>query len=223
MGAQKLFITGTDTGVGKTRVAATLLRVLAARGARAVGMKPVASGAEPGQQNEDVAALVAASSVKAPLEWVNPYCFAPPIAPHLAAREAGVSVSIPRLVAACQALGQQADWVVVEGAGGLCVPLDGRHDFRDLVRALGAPVLLVVGLRLGCINHAVLTAEAIRAAGLPWTGWVANQIDPAMLRAGDNLETLRALLPEPFLGICPWQCREDGWLDLAALKISRSE
>jgi len=206
MSSPTFFVTGTDTGVGKTHVAAALLRAFAARGLRAVGMKPVAAGAQPGQPNEDVLALRAAGNVDAPLADINPYCFLPPIAPHIAAGEVGVDIDFGTLAAAHARLAMRADVVVVEGAGGWRVPLGAEGDMADLAARLGGAVILVVGLRLGCLNHAVLTAEAIRARGLPWAGWVANRIDPDMARAEENLATLRGILPGPCLGeldYCP--------------------
>jgi dethiobiotin synthetase len=202
-----LFVTGTDTGVGKTLVASTLLRAFALSGLRAVGMKPVATGCHADthdRANEDVAALVAASNVDAPIDLINPYCFEPAIAPHLAAQRAGSSISLARIRACYLSLASLADRVVVEGAGGLLVPLNFREDSRDLVRLLKLPVVLVVGMRLGCLNHALLTAEAIRSRGLTFAGWVANRIDPAMPRFEDNLETLRQKLAAPLIAIMPF-------------------
>jgi dethiobiotin synthetase len=195
-------VTGTDTGVGKTLVACALLHAFAARGLRAIGMKPVAAGASLDSGallNEDVAALVAASSVAAPRELQNPYCFAPPIAPHIAAAHAGVEIDIARVHAAYASLAARADVVVVEGAGGFRVPLGDAVDTADLARLLGLPVVLVVGVRLGCLNHALLTADAIGAAGLPIAGWVANHIDPDMPHATENVQTLQARLRAPLL------------------------
>lgn len=199
--ARTLFVTGTDTGVGKTRIATALIRQYAARGVRVVGMKPVAAGAEPGRLNEDVDALIAASSVQAPLADVNPYCFAEPIAPHIAAQREGVVIDIGHIAAAHARLARRAEVVVVEGAGGWRVPLSDTQDMADLAAALGGAVVLVVGMRLGCLNHAVLTADAIRARGLPWAGWVANRIDPHMACADANLASLHHLLPGPCLGV----------------------
>jgi len=169
-----IFITGTDTGVGKTLVASALLRAFALSGLRAVGMKPVATGCHPNapdRANEDVVALVAASNVDASIDLINPYCFEPAIAPHLAAKQAGTSISLTRIRECYLALGGLADRIVVEGAGGLLVPLGPHADWGDVVRILELPVVLVVGMRLGCLNHALLTAEAIRSRGLPFAGW----------------------------------------------------
>jgi dethiobiotin synthetase len=202
-----VFVTGTDTGAGKTLVASALLRAFAVSGLRAVGMKPVATGCRAGahdRANEDIAALLAASNVAAPIDLVNPYCFEPAIAPHIAAQQAGSSISLTHIRECYLALIGLADRVVVEGAGGLLVPLGPREDWSDLVKLLDLPVLLVVGMRLGCINHALLTAEAICSRGLPFAGWVANRIDPAMPFFEDNVETLRRRLPAPLLGIMPF-------------------
>ncbi len=202
-----LFITGTDTGAGKTLVASALLRAFAHSGLRAVGMKPVATGCRAealDRANEDVAALLAASNVHAAIDLVNPYCFEPAIAPHLAAQQAGYCISLAHIRDCYLALAGLADRVVVEGAGGLLVPLGPREDWGDLVKLLDLPVVLVVGMRLGCLNHALLTAEAIRSRGLPFAGWVANRIDPGMPYFEENLETLRRKLPAPLIGIMPF-------------------
>jgi dethiobiotin synthetase len=201
-----IFVTGTDTGVGKTLVATALLRAFARSGLRAVGMKPVATGCRAeaeNRANEDVAALIRASNVRAPIDLINPYCFEPPIAPHLAARRAGGSISRARICDSYTSLARLADVVVVEGAGGLLVPLNGEDDFADLAQALRLPLVLVVGMRLGCLNHALLTAEAISNRGLPLAGWVANRIDATMSCFDENLETLRARLPAPLIGSVP--------------------
>jgi len=193
-----VFITGTDTGVGKTLVAAALLRALAACGARVAGMKPVAAGIDAGEaSNADVAALAAADGLPLPLRDRNPYGFVPAIAPHLAAQEAGVSIDIDVIVASFARLRAHADFIVVEGAGGVLVPLDRDHDMLDLAAALDLPVLLVVGLRLGCINHALLSAQAIAARGLPLAGWIANAAGPSMLHEQANIDTIAAHLGQP--------------------------
>ena len=204
------FVTGTDTGVGKTLVACALLRGLARRNLRVAGMNPVAAGARliAGRLvNDDVIALCQASTVAAPADAVNPYCFEPPIAPHIAAAQAGVTIDIERLRKAYMALAGIADCVVVEGAGGFRVPLGPVTDTADLAARLGLPVVLVVGMRLGCINHALLTAQAVAGAGLRLAGWVANQIDPHMLNATENVETLRDRLRSPLLGCVPYAAR----------------
>jgi dethiobiotin synthetase len=202
-----LFVTGTDTGVGKTLIACALLKRFASEGLRAVGMKPVAAGCERVSTrlvSADVASLVAASNVDAPRVAVNPYCFEPPVAPHIAAQSARNPIVVQAIVRAYATLEAMADRVVVEGAGGLLVPLNDREDFGDLVRILGLPVVLVVGLRLGCLNHALLTAEAIRNRGLTLAGWVANTLDPDMKGLEQNLDCLRQRLGAPALGVVPF-------------------
>ena len=203
-----IFITGTDTGVGKTRFAAALLEGLRARGIRAVGMKPVAAGCERvdgAWLNEDVALLRTASGVAAPMDLINPYLLREPTAPHIAAAREGRRIELAPIVAAYRELARLADWVVVEGVGGFRVPLNAREDTADLAVALGLPVLLVVGARLGCLNHALLSAEAIRSRGLPLAGWVANRVDPAMPAYLENRQALSAALSGPCLGELPWQ------------------
>jgi len=205
--AQGVLVTGTDTGIGKTLVACALLQAFCAAGVRAVGMKPVAAGCEARAGrlvNEDVTALVAASNVAAPEDLVNPYRFRPAIAPHLAAAQAGEAISLDRIRDAYAGLCQRADRVVVEGAGGLLVPLGAGKDFRDLAALLALPVILVVGMRLGCLNHALLTAEALQARGLRLAGWFANSLEPAMPEFEGNLLALRERLQGPLLGVLPY-------------------
>ena len=179
-----------------------MLHAYAARGLRVIGMKPVAAGAafvNGAWVNEDVAQLLAASNVRAPLEAVNPYCFEQAIAPHIAASINKKTININKLQDSCARLSVLADIVVVEGAGGFCVPLNDHESSADLARALALPVVLVVGMRLGCLNHALLTAEAIRARGLTLTGWVANHIDAAMPQADANVASLEARLNAPLI------------------------
>lgn len=203
--ARGIFVTGTDTGVGKTRIAVALLEALVARGVRAVGMKPVAAGIDPGLAvNADVAALLAAGSVAAARADVNPYALAAAIAPHVAAAREGVDLDLATIAAAYRRLAERADAIVVEGAGGALVPLDARCDMLDIARVLSLPVLLVVGIRLGCLNHARLSALAIGARGLVLAGWIANRIDPAMEAADESVATLAATLPAPLVADCPW-------------------
>jgi dethiobiotin synthetase len=202
-----IFVTGTDTGVGKTVVSCGLLRAACGRGLRAVGMKPVAAGAEMhGNEwvNEDVAALRAAGNVAAPASEVNPYCFAPPIAPHIAAAEAGIAIDVDVIAAAYEALRRRADLVIVEGAGGYLVPLGPALDMAALAERLALRVVLVVGMRLGCINHALLTADAIRARGGALAGWVANHLEPDMDRGESNVAALVDRLRTPLLGRVPY-------------------
>ncbi|MEO6319773.1 MAG: dethiobiotin synthase [Polaromonas sp.] len=207
-----LFVTGTDTGVGKTRVSAALLHALSAHHSRVVGMKPVAAGTELINGvlgNEDVVALRAASTCAVPPELDNPVLLPDAVSPHIAAARAGVKIDIAHLVACHRALETLADAVVVEGAGGFLVPLSDLETGADLAQALSLPVVLVVGLRLGCLNHALLTLEAIRARGLTLAGWVANHIDPAMLAQQDNIAFLRQKLQAPLLATIPYQSVAD--------------
>ena len=202
-----IFVTGTDTGVGKTVVAAGLVRLAARSGRRVVGLKPIASGAErtpEGLRNEDALALAAESSVQLPYALTNPLCFEPAIAPHIAAAEAGVAITVPELVAWYGRATAQADLAIVEGAGGWRVPLHPEGFLSDLPEQLGLDVLLVVGLRLGCLNHARLTLEAIERSGrCRYVGWIGNRIDPAFARLDENLATLTRLLGGPPLAVIP--------------------
>jgi dethiobiotin synthetase len=201
-----LFVTGTDTGVGKTLFSTALLLRLGAEGIRAAACKPVAAGCrrEGGQWvNEDAALLAAAAPHGAALATVNPVALEPAIAPHIAAAEAGVALEPGALVAACHAAGQGAEFLVVEGAGGWRVPLSASATLADVAIGLGLPVVLVVGLRLGCLNHALLSAEAIRADGLQLAGWVANPLAVAMPRLEENVATLAARLDAPLLARLP--------------------
>lgn len=207
-----VFVTGTDTGVGKTLVSCALLHAWAALGRRCVGMKPVAAGADlvdGAWVNEDVAQLKAAGNVAAPEQWLNPYLLREAIAPHIAAEHKGVNIELPRIRAAYEGLAGLADVVVVEGVGGFRVPLSPSKDSADLARMLGLPVILVVGMRLGCLNHALLSAEAIAARGLRLAGWVANAIVPDMDAYRENLATLIRLLPAPLLAELPHQATPD--------------
>lgn len=197
------FLTGTDTEIGKTFITCALLHRARRDGLRAAGLKPVAAGTDASGLNEDVENIRAASSIDLPRHLINPYCFAPAIAPHIAATEAGVTIDLAPIRAACETARQQADLVIVEGVGGFCVPLGENQGSDDLAVTLGLPVILVVGMRLGCISHALLTAEAIAARGLPLAGWVANRIDPAMSRFEENLATLQSRLAAPLLGVVP--------------------
>ena len=201
------FVTGTNTEVGKTLVSCALLHALRAHHARVVGMKPVAAGATltaQGWVNEDTQALRAASSLAVPPELDNPYCLPDPMSPHLAAKRAGQTIEVSVLVQRYQRLATLADAVVVEGAGGFVVPLSDTETSADLAQRLALPVILVVGLRLGCLNHAVLTQEAIAARGLTLAGWVANRVDPAMLAVEDNIDSLRQRLHAPLLADIPY-------------------
>lgn len=204
------FVTGTDTGVGKTLVAAALLHRLARHHARVVGMKPVAAGlvVRHGHPvSEDALALRAASTVAVPAALDCPAAWPEPLSPHLAARRAGGRIGVADLQTAHAALSGMADVVVVEGAGGWRVPVNDHETLADLAIALARPVVLVVGLRLGCLNHALLTAEAVRRDGLALAGWVANAIDPDMACPLENIDTLHQRLDAPLLGVMPWMPR----------------
>lgn len=200
--AEGWFVTGTDTGVGKTLVAAAMIGRLRRNGMAVAPMKPVAAGLEDGRC-ADVDALVGAAGGHYPSELVNPYRFADPIAPHIAAERAGVAIDPDRIVAAFRQLAAGADAVVVEGAGGWRVPLGPGFDLSDLAQRLALPVVLVVRIRLGCLNHALLTAESIAGRGLALAGWVANAVDPALDAAPENVSALAERLTAPLLGEIP--------------------
>lgn len=210
--SHSFFVTGTDTGVGKTLVTAALLRRLREAGVAVAGMKPLAAGVIEGPEgpaNEDALLLQAESSLRHPYATVNPWLFEPAIAPHLAAAEAGIAIDTDRIVAAHRKLCAQAEVVLAEGAGGFLVPLDAHRSCADLPTLLGMDLVLVVGLRLGCLNHALLTAEAIAARRLRLAGWIGNCIDPDFARRDANLATLVARLPAPCLGVVPWMDKAD--------------
>ena len=209
---RSVYVTGTDTGIGKTVVSTALLHALRARGLRAVGMKPVASGCEwvdAQWRNEDALALQAASAPCPAYSDLNPYALPLPLAPELAARDAGVQIETGVLVAAFHKLRENADALVVEGVGGWAAPLSANLDQVDLVHALQLPVVLVVGMRLGCINHARLTAKAIAGDGCELIGWVANHVDPDMQRQDENFETLTQRLQAPCWGRLPYLAGQD--------------
>lgn len=202
------FITGTDTGVGKTEAALALMAAVQARGLRVVAMKPVASGAVTtgqGLRNEDALRLQQQASVRLAYERVNPYVFAPPIAPHLAAAVAGVTIDIAAIARDYGVLSSAADVTVVEGAGGWLVPLNARQTMADLAARLRLPVILVVGMRLGCLNQALLSAAAILQSGQQLAGWIANEMSPAMEFLAENVASLQQRLPAPLLGQMPYQ------------------
>ena len=200
------FVTGTDTEIGKTLVSCALLHAFGQSGARAVGMKPVAAGAvwrEGAWRNEDVDALAAASSVVLPQSLTAPYVFPTPAAPHIAAAIEGVRIDPAHILHCYQQIQLQTDVMVVEGVGGFCVPLTDDFDTADLAQQLALPVILVVGLRLGCISQALLTAQAIAARGLVLAGWVANTVDTEMAYVQENIQALASRLPAPLLGHIP--------------------
>jgi dethiobiotin synthetase len=206
---RSVFITGTDTEVGKTVAGCALVRRLVEMGQRVAALKPVASGGEKvdgALRNADALALMAAANVELPYSQVNPYCFAPAIAPHIAAAQAGVRIDPQR--AARSAKGIEADWLLVEGAGGWLIPLNDEQLLPELARSFGCEVILVVGLRLGCINHALLSARQIEADGFRLVGWIANAVDPDMVCAEENVATLKQHLQAPLLAEIPWRAGE---------------
>lgn len=198
-----LFVAGTDTGVGKTLIASALIHGFVQQGYATAGMKPVAAGCvhqSGALMSEDVEQLCAAANVALPRQVVNPYAFEPPLAPHIAARQAGQEIVLETVHAAFRQAQSVVDVLVVEGVGGFRVPLNATQDTADLAVMLGLPVLLVVGMRLGCLNHALLTVDAILARRLPLAGWVANAVDPAMAALEQNIEALEARIPAPCVG-----------------------
>lgn len=209
MAKKTFFVTGTDTGVGKTMVSAAILEAAKMAGKRALGMKPIASGCEntpEGLRNEDALILQQSASETLAYDLVNPVALAPAIAPHIAAAQAGRVISADRLVGFCRGMQiRPADLLLIEGAGGWRVPLNDRETYSAVPQQLGVPVILVVALKLGCINHALLSAEAIRNDGLSLAGWVANHSEPeAMSCEQETVDYLRAHIPAPCLGVLPW-------------------
>lgn len=200
----RYFVTGTDTDVGKTLISCALLYAFAAQGMRVVGMKPIAAGCDEYGVNEDVRALCVASNVLAGRGQVNPYCFDRAVAPHLAARFSGVRISLARIYESYRELAAQADVVIVEGAGGFCVPLNDEQDTADMTVKMDLPVILVVGMRLGCLNHALLTMQAIQARGLTLAGWVANCVDGKMAMQDENIAALQQRIDAPLLVVVPY-------------------
>ena len=197
------FITGTDTGVGKTLISCALLHGFAAQGKLVCGFKPVAAGCDEYDHNEDALALRAVSTLQLGYGQVNPYCFPRAIAPHIAARHVGVRIEMRRILTTYNEMAGQADEVIVEGAGGFMVPLNDELTFADVARELDIPVILVVGMRLGCINHALLTVGAIEDHQIECAGWVANILDEEMPALQENIDTLRERIAAPLLGIVP--------------------
>lgn len=218
------FITGTDTGVGKTLIAAALLEVAKMQGQQVVGMKPVAAGCEHGSDRlycHDSESLRRASNVQVSPALITPYAYAAPVAPHLAAEIEQRPIELGPIVAAFERLKNQSDFIIAEGVGGFVVPLGLDFDSTDLAHAFGLPVILIVGMRLGCLNHALLTQQAITAHGLEFAGWVANCIDPAMMLRDENIAALEQRLNAPLLGVVPFidnirSCTAAAFLDLPA-------
>lgn len=213
------FLTGTDTNVGKTLISCALLHHFAAQGQRVIGMKPVAAGVNAAGEYDDVVQLCAASTVSAALRDINPYAFPPAIAPHLAAQQVGIRIAFAPILAAFQTLAQQADTVIVEGVGGWRVPLNETQDSADLAKALNLPVILVVGMRLGCLSHALLTVESIAASGLTLAGWVANCVEATMTMREENIAALQPRIAAPLLGIVPFQAVPDAKMAAQYLNV----
>lgn len=220
--ATGIFITGTDTGCGKTLVTLALMQALQRQGLSVAGMKPVASGAawqDDCWQNDDAVRIRAACSGEVPYRRVNPWVFREAMAPHQAALRAGIEITRQPVLDAWHELAQQAEVVLVEGVGGWRVPLSGSLDLAQLVQELGLPVLLVVGLRLGCINHARLTAEAMQNDGVRTLGWIGTRVDPGYDEAPETMAYLAGVLPGPCLGTVPWQASMAGTGAAGALSL----
>ncbi len=208
-----LFVTGTDTEIGKTFVSSLLIKILAEEGLRVTGMKPVASGAKKVAgvlKNDDALFLMQASNVDADYKNVNPYVFQQAVSPHIAAEQAGVEIDLNKIKKCFEQLQTKSDVVVVEGVGGWYAPLSKYTTVADLAETLGIPIILVVGLRLGCLNHALLTAQAIRQSGLPIAGWIANHVEKDFVSAKENIKTLQHFLSDfPFIGSVPYDLNDD--------------
>jgi dethiobiotin synthetase len=217
-----LFVTGTDTEVGKTAVSAALLCLLKQQGLSVAGMKPIASGCEStsnGLRNEDALILNQQASIELAYEVVNPYAFEPAIAPHIAANKVGVTIQAEVIQRQFYQIQQQVDSVVVEGAGGWLVPIDNTLTMADVAIRLGLPVVLVVGIRLGCINHALLTVQAIQQSGLPFYGWLANHVDDCA-ESDEIIESLKARISAPCLGVVPVLAKDELMADYISLLTS---
>ena len=214
------FVTGTDTGVGKTLISCALLYAFAAQGKSVAGMKPIAAGCDEDGLNEDVKKLRAATNILASLGQINPYSFSQAIAPHIAAHHAGVDINLNRILESYNELAAQAEVVIVEGAGGFLVPLNNTQDSSDLVIALELPVIVVVGMRLGCLNHALLTLCAIADRNLICAGWVANIVDADMEAIDDNIQSLQQRIKAPLLGVVQYQPAPDARATGMLLDIS---
>jgi len=205
---KQFFITGTDTDAGKTHVTSLLLKLLAQHKKNAIGFKPLAAGCEMAFDqlvNADALMLMESATVSAKYDVINPFAFAPPIAPHIAAEQVGVTITLDKLSSAYTTLKQQgAEYLLTEGAGGWALPINDTHYLYDWVKAEQLPVILVVGMKLGCLNHALLTAAHMQSLGINCVGWVANQVDPTMDQYQANLDSLKARLPFPILAISPY-------------------
>ncbi|MBU3657092.1 MAG: dethiobiotin synthase [Rhodocyclaceae bacterium] len=201
---QAYYITGTDTEIGKTHVSCALLARAAIQELRAAALKPIAAGVDANGHNEDVLRLMAAANVALPEPTINPWRLAEPLSPHIAARRAGVEITTPPIIESFHAACEQTDLLLVEGVGGLYAPLSDILNQPDLIRELDIPVILVVGLRLGCLNHALLTTAALAQEGCVLAGWVGNLIDPSFQAQADNIDTLRQRISAPCLGILPF-------------------
>jgi dethiobiotin synthetase len=216
------FVTGTDTEVGKTRISVGLMEAIKQQGKTVLGMKPIASGCErsaDGLRNEDALALMSQASVDIDYDIVNPYAFEPAIAPHIAAEQASINVELSKIQQAYAQLEPQADVLIVEGAGGWLVPLNKQDTIADLANSLDLPVILVVGIRLGCINHALLSAQAIQQQGRPLVGWVANHVEDNV-QSVQIIDTLNANITAPCLGVVPYLAPDQSaadYLDVSAL------
>lgn len=204
----RLFIAGTDTGVGKTYASCNLLNFFNQQGLSTLAIKPISSGSLmtiDGLRNEDALALQQHASIKLAYEEVNPFTFLPPIAPHIGAEQQGIKLTLPHILEKCApALNHTADLHLIEGTGGWLVPLNDKETFADLALALNAEIILVVGIRLGCINHTLLSIEAIKNKGCKLKGWIANCIDQDMLHLEENITSLKARIHEPLIGIIPY-------------------
>ena len=215
----RLFVAGTDTDVGKTRISVALMQLLAASGMRVAAMKPVASGCElttQGLRNDDALQLIEQATVALPYEVVNPYAFEPAIAPHIAAEQVDTQIEMAVIQQQFDAIKQQADGIIVEGAGGWLVPIGGGQTLADVAVSLDLPVVLVVGIRLGCINHALLTVEAIKRSGLPLYGWVANNVAECA-ESDAIIDTLKTMISSPCLGIIPVLAKTEAVTSLSLL------
>lgn len=205
---KEFFITGTDTDAGKTHVTSLLLKLLAQHKKNAIGFKPLAAGCEMAFDqlvNADALMLMESATVSAKYDVINPFAFAPPIAPHIAAEQVGVTITLDKLSTAYSTLKQQgADYHLTEGAGGWALPINNTDYLYDWVKAEQLPVILVVGMKLGCLNHALLTAAHMQSLGINCVGWIANQVDPNMDEYQANLDSLKARLPFPILAISPY-------------------